>query len=250
MFMHRSTWLLAAVVVVGAATFAWARVPATDARLIPYQGVLERDGVPVSGPVTARFGLFNSAASNTACVLTNSCPLWSEEQTLDVVDGRFSVLLGDSGSARTLTSAILAAPELFLAVAFQTADDGAFSLLGGTQQIVGAPMIQPGTVTATSFAPGTLFSANIGFSFETGEYFATSASPPGWIGSSEFDTDGPVFGLNTFGAARLRCTASPVNFFPTLVVIKEANPGTLRIGTYNIGGGYSPTDFTVICHGF
>ncbi|HEY1101285.1 MAG TPA: hypothetical protein VGF99_20270, partial [Myxococcota bacterium] len=219
---RRPELLLSFFVLVGAASFGFARVRTAESRTIPYQGVLERNGQPVTGEVDARFGLFNVANADTACVATNSCALWSEEQVIDVVDGRFSVMLGDAGPRR-LTSAILQSPELFLGVAFKTDEDAAFTALSGTQEIVGAPIVQPGAVTSSSFASNVLFSAKVTYNFDLGDYFASEASPPGWI--SVGSPVGPnahdeiAFGLSTSGAPRLKCMVSPLNNAASLAVL-------------------------------
>jgi len=249
---RRPELLLTFFVLVGAASFGLARVRTADTRTIPYQGVLERDGAPVTGSVTARFGLFSAAGANTACVASNSCPLWSEEQIIDVVDGRFSVMLGDVGPRR-LTSAILQSPELFLGVAFKTADDAGFTALGGTQEIVGAPIVQPGSVTRDSFATNTVFSANVFYGFDQGEYFPQAVSPPGWIRfpitDGNFSHSDIPFDLSTNGAQRMKCVTSALND-ARIVTVLSATPTQLRIGNFFPNGQEFPGNFTIICHGF
>lgn len=240
---RRPELLLTFFVLVGVTSFGFARVRTAESRTIPYQGVLERNGAPVTGAVNARFGLFSGANANTACVATNDCALWSEEQVIDVVDGRFSVMLGDAGPRR-LTSAILQSPELFLGVAFKTDDDATFTALSGTQEIVGAPIVQPGAVTASSFANNTVFSANAGLNFETGDFNAFNTSPPGWIGAAIVeDNGGLIFAVNTNGAPRLKCTATSTDGAVTLAV--TASPGQIRVQ-----GDAFVFGFTLICHGF
>ena len=249
---RRPELLLTFLVLVGAASFGIARVRTAETRTIPYQGVLERNGAPVTGAVNARFGLFTAANANTACVATNDCTLWSEEQVINVVDGRFSVLLGDAGPRR-LTSAILQSPELFLGVAFKTSDDAGFTALGGTQEIVGAPIVQPGAVTASSLASNTVFSANVIYGFDQGEYFPQAVSPPGWIRfpitDGNFSHGDIPFDLSTNGAQRMKCVTSALNEV-RIVTVLSVTPTQLRIGNFFPGGGDVPGDFTIICHGF
>lgn len=242
---RRPELLLSFFVLVGAASFGFARVRTAESRTIPYQGVLERNGQPVTGEVDARFGLFNVANADTACVATNSCALWSEEQVIDVVDGRFSVMLGDAGPRR-LTSAILQSPELFLGVAFKTDEDAAFTALSGTQEIVGAPIVQPGAVTPNTFANNTVFSATAGLNFETGDFNALSTSPPGWMGFGTYAADGSnrvTFPLSTNGAATMKCTATSTD--GNVVLSATATPSTLTVN----GDGFI-FGFAILCHGF
>lgn len=248
---RRPELLLTFLVLVGAASFGLARVRTAESRTIPYQGVLERNGAPVTGAVNARFGLFNTANANTACVATNDCTLWSEEQVIEVVDGRFTVMLGDVGPRR-LTSTILQSPELFLGVAFKTSDDAGFTVLGGTQEIVGAPIVQPGAVTRDSFATNTVFSANVFYGFDNGAYFPQVTSPPGWIqfpNIDDFSHSDIPFTLNTNGAQRMKCVASALNDI-RIVTVLSVTPSQLRIGNFLPGGQEFPADFTIICHGF
>ena len=241
---RRAERLLTLFVLVGVTSFAWARVRTAETRTLPYQGVLERDGAPVSGPVTARFGLFNAPNANTACVASDSCPLWSDEFDIDVVDGRFSVLLGEGDEP--LTSAILSSPQLFLGVAFKTADDTAFTALTSTQEIIGAPVLQAGAV-----APNTFFSAVV----ESASGPNPNSSPPGWIGPGTIAPGAAriTFPLNTGGATRLNCTASPVGGSPLWINVASATPTELVIVIVANSGGsnFNAVDrFSIICVGF
>ena len=248
---RRPELLLTFFVLVGIAGFGLARVRTAESRTIPYQGLLERNGQPVTGAVDARFGLFNAAGANTACVATNDCALWSEEQVINVVDGRFSVMLGDAGPRR-LTSAILQSQELFLGVAFKTTDDAGFTTLGGTQEIVGAPVLQPGSVTRDSFAPNTVFSANVVYGFDNGAYFPRDTSPSGWIqfpNVADFSHADIPFTLTTNGAQRMKCVTSALDD-ARIVTVVSVTPAQLRIGNFLPGGQPFPGNFTIICHGF
>jgi len=90
--------------------------PTTDAvpRLIPYQGVLERDGQAISGNVDMVFTLYDGESGPE---------VWSETQTVSVYQGRFSVLLGGVSpqSSASLVTAVGNADDLHLGV---SVDDG------------------------------------------------------------------------------------------------------------------------------
>lgn len=239
--------LLFGLVLVGVATFAIARVRTANARTLPYQGVLERDGVRITGPVTARFGLFGSADADPSCVAANTCPLWSEEQVIKVVDGTFSVLLGEGGG-RPLTSAVLTSPELFLAVAVKAGDDPDFVALSGVDEIVAAPLLQPGAATASSFSSNLFFSAKL---TRLGtEYFVSEAFPTDWIpaAGTQQGQVARLFPRQAFGVAGYTCTASSLGE-PRLLTI-AASVGQINVGVSNGNGASSPGSFTLMCHGF
>lgn len=242
--------LLFVLVLVGVGTFAVARVRTAELRTLPYEGVLKRDGVGITGPVTARFGLFGSADADTRCVVTNDCPLWSEEQVVDVVDGTFSVLLGEGGG-RALTSTVLASPELFVAVAVKEADDVAFTALSGVDEIVAAPLLQPGAATAVSFATNTFFSAKL---VPNGSVYAVQdATPAGWIPTPP---TGAVRGgvaqilpNQALGVSRLVCVAT-TNEQTRRMVIPVARPDLIQVQTIAGDSVLLPAPFTLMCHGF
>jgi len=239
--------LLFALVLVGVATFAVARVRAANLRTLPYQGVLERDGVRLTGAVTARFGLFSSADADTSCVVANTCPLWSEERVIDVVDGTFSVLLGEGG-ARPLTSAVLASPELFLAVAVKAGDDTEFVALSGVDEIVAAPLLQPGAATANSFSSNLFFSAKLTRSGTA--YLVSDAFPADWIpaAGSQAGQVARLFPRQTFGVGGYTCTASSLGA-PRVLTIVSASAGQIDVGVFNGNSVASPGSFTLMCHG-
>ena len=132
--------LTVAIVLAGASFYALARMDINDARTLPYQGVLEQGGAAANGDYLMRFGLFvaSPTPNELQCVATDTCALWSEEQLVTVVNGRFSVLLGDSDG--DLTDAVLGNNALFLGIAVKEASSpDAFSLLDGVQEIAPAP---------------------------------------------------------------------------------------------------------------
>ena len=132
-------WLAVALVLLGASAYAVARMGPTDARTLPYQGTLEQNGAVANGEYLMRFGLFVTPPDATAaqCVANDDCTLWSEEQLVDVTNGRFSVELGDTVA---ITDQILTNNTLHLGIAVKpAADPGPFTLLDGVQEIVPQP---------------------------------------------------------------------------------------------------------------
>jgi hypothetical protein len=138
---NRSNSLVLALVLVGVASFAYARMESAAERTIPYQGVLEQNGAAANGIFAARFGLFPTDTEDTSCVVTNDCPLWSEEQDIEVVNGRFSVVLGDGDGPTTLSDTVLASQSLFLATALKGEQDAEFTALAGVNEIVPVPHV-------------------------------------------------------------------------------------------------------------
>lgn len=61
--------------------------PATDGvpRVVPYEGIVEADGVGVDGALAVRFEIYDGTVA-----------VWSEEQTVTVHAGRFAALLGST----------------------------------------------------------------------------------------------------------------------------------------------------------
>ncbi|MBC8526957.1 MAG: hypothetical protein H8D22_08915 [Candidatus Cloacimonetes bacterium] len=57
---------------------------------ISYQGYLEEDGVALTGTYNMNFGIYVSSAGGTAC--------WSHTYSVEVTNGRFSVVLGSEGA--------------------------------------------------------------------------------------------------------------------------------------------------------
>ncbi len=88
--------------------------------LLPYDGVLNIDGLPAKGQVKIKFSLYSS--------LTTNAVQWTETQLVDMRDGRFSVGLGRTTS---IDLRILTAERLYLGLAI-VEDDGA----GGEREVV------------------------------------------------------------------------------------------------------------------
>lgn len=99
---------LAAVALVCAVTLAASPPRAGEKvpRQIPYRGYLDLNGAPVTDPATLmKFELFTSEGGASS--------VWSEEQTVSVLDGQFSVALGD---LYAIPPNLLAQPSLYLAI--------------------------------------------------------------------------------------------------------------------------------------
>lgn len=120
-------------------TSAWAQMGRTDDRLIPYQGHLDLNGGPVTGAYDFRFALFSTATPSAACLGTSGCDgtslYWTEHLGVTVSGGTFAVVLGEK---KALTDAVLANPDLYLAIAVRRAGDP-YTVLQGTQRILAVP---------------------------------------------------------------------------------------------------------------
>ena len=73
--------------------------------IMPYDGYLMVDSAPLTGVRTIKFDLYQDATGGTV--------VWTETQTVNLYNGRFSVGLG---SGTSLTSTILDAEKLYLAM--------------------------------------------------------------------------------------------------------------------------------------
>lgn len=97
----------AALLLAGAGIAAVARPAAQVVPLeIPYEGTLEKDGAPVTNPsVPMQFQIYKGETDTTA--------VWSEQQTVSVQDGAFSVALG---SASPIDQTVFNQPSLYLSI--------------------------------------------------------------------------------------------------------------------------------------
>ena len=99
--------------------------------IMPYDGYLMIDAAPITGVRTIKFDLYQDATGGTA--------VWTETQTVNLYNGRFSVGLG---SASSLTSTLLDAEKLYLAMTVVETDAQGNSIeiaLSGRQAIEPAP---------------------------------------------------------------------------------------------------------------
>jgi len=74
-------------------------------RIIPYDGTLEKDGLPISGSYNFKFELFDNKDTGTA--------LWEEAAMLDVKDGKF---IANLGSEMPLPDQVFDAAQLWLQI--------------------------------------------------------------------------------------------------------------------------------------
>lgn len=99
--------------------------------IMPYDGYLMVDSAPLTGVKTIKFDLYQDATGGTV--------VWTETQTVNLYNGRFSVGLGSSTS---LTSTILDAEKLYLSMSIVELDAQGNSVeieLSGRQSIEPAP---------------------------------------------------------------------------------------------------------------
>lgn len=95
-------------------------------RQIPYRGVLNQDGAPVTNTsVPMEFRLYYTEEGGAS--------VWSETQNVSVMDGEFHVALGD---VTPIPAALFAQPSLFLGVQVSGVD------LLGRQQLLSVPYAQ------------------------------------------------------------------------------------------------------------
>lgn len=142
--MLRSTLALTAVLALaGPVTPALAQSdgnPATSTMLtggliVPYDGYLVLDATPVNGTATLRFELWDDPVATAA-----TRRVWSEEQTVEVAQGRFSVGLGAGTrlSARAIEDVVRDGERVYLAILVRDTG-GQFIALSGRQQLEAVP---------------------------------------------------------------------------------------------------------------
>ena len=99
--------------------------------IMPYDGYLMVDSAPLTGVRTIKFDLYQDATGGNV--------VWTETQTVNLYNGRFSVGLG---SASSLTATILDAEKLYLSMTIVETDAQGNSVeieLSGRQSIEPAP---------------------------------------------------------------------------------------------------------------
>lgn len=187
----RSRWLTPAVLAAGLAILGTARLVAADSpplageavpRQIPYRGVLDKDGSPITNPAAAMtFGLYASPESTAA--------LWSETRTVAVVDGVFNVDLGD---VTPIPGSVLANTQLYLSVAV----DG--QVLAGRQRLMSTPYAQRAvwSSTAQNGVPGA------GFNID-GQLTARSGNVAGILDVGSLSSLGPISAPTAIVAGQL-----------------------------------------------
>jgi len=115
---HRKLFSIAAVL----AVCLTASAALAQTRSIPYQGRLEKDGVPASGDYEMTFTLFDASTGGNA--------LWTQTSTIKVAGGHFSAVLAN------IDAAAVEADELYLSVEVKGPADAAFVPLQNRQRIL------------------------------------------------------------------------------------------------------------------
>jgi hypothetical protein len=117
--------------------------PSTDSlpRVVPYEGVLDLDGLPHTGFLDMRFSFFDTPSGGA--------PAWTEtwsnaqQRAVQLFRGRFAVALGtfDDGGLATLESIIADADPIYLAIEVKRTNeaDNAWVALSGRQRLNPVP---------------------------------------------------------------------------------------------------------------
>ncbi len=121
--------------------------PALDQieRRLPYSGTLDWDGAPYTGATKMAFDLFDSANAGKL--------VWTEQQSVAVFNGQFSVRLGD-GTPAGLEAALITGKALWLQVTVQRLDSAGKAIdvpgvtLSGRQRLNPVPYAVWATATA------------------------------------------------------------------------------------------------------
>lgn len=135
---------------------------------IPYRGLLEQGGLPVTQQeVPMEFELYAGAAATT--------PSWTEAKVVNVVGGRFSVLLGDT---TPIAQTLLDQADLYLAV--KVNGQG----LAGRQRLLTAPYSHLAANARLAESASTYRSRDITNDLVpagTVVAFAGATAPAGWL---------------------------------------------------------------------
>ena len=125
-------WFLFAVLA-AAPSVALADTPLGPPQVIPYDGVIEFDGIPVNGTVTLRFTLSDMAPGGD---VDRGEFIWQSVEEVEIYSGRFSLSLG--AGEIPLPDAVFLHTALYLAIDVESAA-GEWVELSGAQQIQPAP---------------------------------------------------------------------------------------------------------------
>lgn len=156
-----------ALAVIGAASTAQANeIPGG----IPYQGVLELGGVPVTGSKDLRFQVVDASEAL----------LWQGDQTVEVRQGRFSVLLIGGWYGKGLHQLIAEGRDLYLKIGIR--EGGDYVMFDGMQRFV--PVAYATTAAFGGVPIGTVIDwfgdvANVPYGYEVADGHTVSdpASP-------------------------------------------------------------------------
>ncbi|NOZ87434.1 MAG: hypothetical protein GXP49_14415 [Deltaproteobacteria bacterium] len=200
--------------------------PATDhlVRIIPYNGMLELDGKPITGNIDMRFTLYDEAGNS----------LWQEEWSaggngaVACMSGRFTVSLG---KFTDITNTIFDAERLFLGIEVKN-ESGEWVALQGRQEIHPVPYSLWSAQSSNLKVAGDLDvagKASVGGDLSVGHFVK--------IGGSDIE-----LGLNdgrTHDAARARALVhyEDANISDALVVNFDGDfsGGTMVVGPENDG---------------
>lgn len=237
--IHWSPWwarLVAAggiVAVTLAATWVIADSPPnpdeTVPRQIPYRGVLEENGAPVTATLPMTFDLYDDPVAGVL--------VWSESQTVSVLDGHFGVDLGDTVP---FDENLLNLPMVYLRISV----DG--NAMGGRQRLLTSPY-------AHRAGNGVPAGAVMPFAG------AVAQTPPGWlpcdgselsrddfaalfaaIGTAHGAGDGATtFNVPDFRGRFLRGVAGPSILDPEAASRTEGAPGGNTGNAVGSTQGYS-----------
>ncbi|MBI5497748.1 MAG: hypothetical protein HY904_22265 [Deltaproteobacteria bacterium] len=203
-----SGWMLGAgLVLLGASVrVAWGVLnpPPAGHEAIPYEGMLERDGIPVNSAADFCFQLFDAYDPGNAAVGTLA---WSEQQDdVPVVAGRFSVRLG---TEQALPAAVAGNTRLFLRVGVRDAAGvtagGACGSAGDTEPAGYAMLAGRQQLGAAAFA----LAAGRG------------------VAGQDFVVDGRL-GVGTAGSADKLAVAGSVNATGNITTPAEVGAATAR----------------------
>lgn len=221
------------------ASVTWAQMDIGESRLIPYEGHLDLNGVPVTGTYDFRFALFANDGADASCLVAadpGACGFWWEQhleaegEGVEVNGGAFGVVLGET---QALNDAVFAQADLYLAMAVKATSDPAFTLLSGKQRILAVPFAaraaaaknyeitgqaylsgsydtqtqMDGTVSDGNLVIGDRGGSNI--TIDADEIAARNASYPGDLYIQEIAGAGNTY-LNRYsGSVSIGATAAP-----------------------------------------
>lgn len=206
--------LVGAMLVLGVAAIADSN-PGTDQvpKLIPYHGTLEKDGHGLNGAAKLHFRIFDGKTATTA--------VWDESLDVTAYNGRFTALLGSSGSksAQDLTKVITNADDLYLGVAIVKADNTEIAL-SNRQRFLPVPYAM-WTTASTDFKVGR--NLTVGKNLTVNGYLFTPGIQVGGLNGKTEKTSIQREYITGYPELHLNDTHSHSNIIAGGAIVMEAN---------------------------
>ncbi len=207
---------------------------------IPYQGHLERGGVPEDGNFNFVFRLYDAASDPDPATPEDESLVWeSSTRNLFVSDGNFSVILGDSTDVNNddpnnaydgpIEEFVMAKSELYVGI------EVAGTALSGRQKLVASPSSQRGASNNDFVIDGTGFVADLEVTGSTSLSTLSASGATDLNGSLNVDGYTHLDGLNVAGNTVLDDVTADGRLNVVNDYLRTENTGHMQTARVNFG---------------